>query len=80
MLHGDFIGNVVLGMTISVDGFINDRYGSVAALHSDPVVWRETELGRESIHRKRSAESHNSCGDREVNLTSGALSQGRHRR
>lgn len=43
------MGKVVLGTTLSVDGFINDRNGSVAALYSDLVNWRETELGRESI-------------------------------
>jgi dihydrofolate reductase len=40
---------VVLGMTISLDGFINDRDGSVSALYPDLADWRETEPGRESI-------------------------------
>ena len=40
---------VVLGMTISLDGFINDRNGSVEALYPDLAAWRETEPGRESI-------------------------------
>lgn len=43
------MGNVVLGMTMSLDGFINDRTGSVAALYPDLDAWRETELGKESI-------------------------------
>jgi dihydrofolate reductase len=43
------MGKVVLGMTMSLDGFINDRHGSVAALYPDLATWRETELGRESI-------------------------------
>ena len=43
------MGKVILGMTMSLDGFINDRRGSVAALYSDLTAWRETELGRESI-------------------------------
>ncbi len=43
------MGKVVLGMTMSLDGFINDRNGSVEALYSDLADWRETELGRESI-------------------------------
>jgi dihydrofolate reductase len=43
------MGKVVLGMTMSLDGFINDRNGSVEALYSDLTAWRETELGRESI-------------------------------
>jgi dihydrofolate reductase len=43
------MGKVVLGMTMSIDGFINDRSGSVGVLYSDLVTWRETEPGRESI-------------------------------
>jgi len=43
------MGKVVLGMTMSLDGFINDRNGSVAALYPDLIAWRETELGKESI-------------------------------
>jgi dihydrofolate reductase len=43
------MGKVVLGMTMSLDGFINDRNGSVEALYSDLADWRETEPGRESI-------------------------------
>lgn len=43
------MGKVILGTTISVDGYINDRYGSVDALYPDLTAWRETELGRESI-------------------------------
>ena len=43
------MGKVVLGMTMSLDGFINDRNGSVEALYPDLAAWRDTELGRESI-------------------------------
>jgi dihydrofolate reductase len=43
------MGKVVLGMTMSLDGFINDRNGSVEALYPDLADWRETEPGRESI-------------------------------
>ena len=43
------MGKVVLGMTISLDGFINDRNGSVAALYPDLDAWRETHPGKESI-------------------------------
>jgi dihydrofolate reductase len=43
------MGKVVLGMTMSLDGFINDRNGSVAALYPDLAAWRETEPGKESI-------------------------------
>jgi dihydrofolate reductase len=40
---------VILGMTMSLDGFINDSSGSVEALYSDLAAWRETGPGRESI-------------------------------
>ena len=43
------MGIVVLGMTMSLDGFINDRNGSVAALYPDLTAWRETDPGKESI-------------------------------
>ncbi|MGZ9235917.1 MAG: dihydrofolate reductase family protein [Anaerolineales bacterium] len=43
------MGKVILGMTMSLDGFISDRNGSVADLYPDLVAWRETEPGRESI-------------------------------
>ena len=43
------MGKVVLGMTMSLDGFINDRHGSVEALYPDLAAWRETEPGKESI-------------------------------
>jgi hypothetical protein len=31
---------VILGMTMSLDGFINDRDGSVASLYPDLEAWR----------------------------------------
>ena len=43
------MAKVILGMTMSLDGFINDRSGSVDALYSDLIAWRETEAGKESI-------------------------------
>ena len=43
------MGIVVLGMTMSLDGFINDRNGSMEVLCPDLAAWRETELGKESI-------------------------------
>lgn len=43
------MGKIVLGITISLDGFVNDRNGSVAALYPDLADWRETEQGKESI-------------------------------
>jgi dihydrofolate reductase len=43
------MAKVILGMTMSLDGFINDSHGSVDALYPDLADWRETELGKESI-------------------------------
>ena len=43
------MAKVILGTTMSVDGFINDRNGSVAALYPDLDAWQYTEPGRESI-------------------------------
>jgi dihydrofolate reductase len=40
---------VILGMTISLDGFINDRDGSVQALYPDLIALRETEPLKKSI-------------------------------
>ena len=42
------MSRVILGTTISLDGFINDREGSVAALYPDLDAWRSTEPGQES--------------------------------
>lgn len=43
------MSKVILGFTMSLDGFINDRNGSVEPLYADLLDWRETELGKESI-------------------------------
>jgi dihydrofolate reductase len=43
------MGKVVLGMTMSLDGFINDRKGSVAALYPDLVALQDTEPMQESM-------------------------------
>jgi dihydrofolate reductase len=43
------MSKVILGITISLDGFVNDRNGSVNALYPDLIDWRETEPGKESI-------------------------------
>jgi len=42
-------GKAIPGATISLDGFINDRSGSVAMFYPDLETWRDTESGRESI-------------------------------
>ena len=43
------MGKVILGMTMSLDGFINDRSGSVEALYPDLAALRDTEPLRESM-------------------------------
>ena len=43
------MGNVILGATLSLDGYINDRKGSVDALYPDLDTWRESAPGKESI-------------------------------
>jgi dihydrofolate reductase len=43
------MGKVILGMTMSIDGFINDRNGSVEALYPDLAALRDTEPMKESI-------------------------------
>ncbi|MCI0551562.1 MAG: dihydrofolate reductase family protein [Anaerolineae bacterium] len=43
------MGKVVLGMTMSLDGFINDDNGSVEVLYPDLAALRDTEPLRESI-------------------------------
>jgi len=43
------MGKVIVGTTMSLDGFINDRTGSVARLYPDLDELRKTEMLQESI-------------------------------
>lgn len=43
------MGKVVGGMTMSLDGFVNDRNGDVSRLYPDLDALRETEMLQESI-------------------------------
>jgi dihydrofolate reductase len=43
------MGKVILGTTMSLDGFINDRNGSVSRLYPDLAALRKTEMLQESI-------------------------------
>ncbi len=43
------MGKVIVGMTISLDGFVQDRDGSVGALYPDLDTLRDTEPLREAI-------------------------------
>ena len=46
---GDPMAKVVVGMTLSLDGFVNDRNGSVARLYPDLEALRKTEFLKEVI-------------------------------
>jgi len=43
------MGKVILGMTMSLDGFVNDRNGDVGRLYPDLEALRKTEVLQESI-------------------------------
>jgi len=43
------MAKVVVGMTVSLDGFVNDRNGSVARLYPDPAALRKTEFLQDAI-------------------------------
>ena len=43
------MAKVVVGMTMSLDGFVNDRQGSVARLYPDLAALQKTEMLREAI-------------------------------
>jgi dihydrofolate reductase len=43
------LGNVIVGAAMSLDGFINDRHGSVSRLYPDLDALRKTELLQEEI-------------------------------
>lgn len=43
------MGNVIIGATISLDGFMNDRDGDISRLYPDFDVLHETEMLKEEI-------------------------------
>lgn len=43
------MGKVILGMTMSLDGFVNDRNGDVGLLYPDLEALRQTEVLQEAI-------------------------------
>lgn len=47
------MGKVILGLTMSLDGYINDQNGSVERLYPDLDELRNTEPLRESINKHR---------------------------
>jgi dihydrofolate reductase len=43
------MAKVIVGMTLSLDGFVNDRQGSVARLYPDLAALQKTEVLRDAI-------------------------------
>jgi len=43
------MGNVIIGATMSLDGFMNDRHGDVSRLYPDLEALRRTEMLQEEI-------------------------------
>jgi len=43
------MAKVIVGMTMSLDGFVNDRHGSVARLYPDLAALRKTEMLQDAI-------------------------------
>lgn len=43
------MGKVIVGMTMSLDGFMNDRHGSLERLYPNLEELRETEMLQESM-------------------------------
>jgi dihydrofolate reductase len=43
------MGKVIAGMTISLDGFVNDSRGSIADLYPDLEAWLHSTVGQETI-------------------------------
>lgn len=45
------MGKVMVGMTMSLDGFVQDSQGSVGALYADFATLRETEPMQEAMQQ-----------------------------
>jgi dihydrofolate reductase len=45
------MSQVIVGITISLDGFVDDGKGSVNQDRADPTEWRDTAIGQEMIRR-----------------------------
>lgn len=43
------MGNVIIGATLSLDGFMNDRHGDISRLYPDLEALRRTEMLQEEI-------------------------------
>jgi hypothetical protein len=55
------MGKVILGMTMSLDGFVNDRNGSVDSLYPDLGELRKTEMLQEIIKTTGSVSWRHDC-------------------
>src|SRR5437588_7293988 len=44
-----FMGKVIIGATMSLDGFMNDRHGDVSRLYPDMEALQRTEMLQEEI-------------------------------
>src|SRR6266705_60183 len=49
MTEGVCMAKVIIGMTMSLDGFVNDRNGDVSRLYPDLEALRQTEFLQEVI-------------------------------
>src|SRR5215467_15864154 len=47
--YGGAMGNVIIGTTMSLDAFMNDRHGDVSRLYPDLEALREIEMLQEEI-------------------------------
>jgi dihydrofolate reductase len=45
------MGKVIVGMTMSLDGFVNDRAGSVEQLYADMAAFRDSDVLQESMQK-----------------------------
>src|SRR5213080_2763411 len=49
LCYGGIMGNVIIGASMSLDGFMNDRHGDVNRLYPDFEALRRTEMLQEEI-------------------------------
>src|SRR6266566_10082632 len=49
LCYGGVMGNVIIGASMSLDGFMNDRHGDVNRLYPDFEALRRTEMLQEEI-------------------------------
>src|SRR5688572_17558525 len=47
------MGKIIVGMTMSLDGYVNDRNGGVGRLYPDLEALRQTDVLQEAINKTR---------------------------